>query len=612
MGTVVNFLRDGLANILTGRGTTVDRQVHNFWVQPQWTDQQIAAAYRSSWLHRKIVDVPAEDMTRAGRDWDAEDDQIAAIEKEEKRLGYWAKLRQAVTLGRLGGGLILIGLGDDPTQPLPVTIQPSQIQYLTVLSRWQISLGDMVMDPVSPLFGQPQHFMLSGVGTQVRIHPSRVVCFHGLSVPAITTTSWEDRFWGDSVVQAVDEAVQQATSASSGFASLIDEAKIDIFKFSQLVEQLSMPDGEAKVLQRTQLTQQGKSIHRAVILDKEDEWEQRQIAWAGMRDVIITYDGRVAGAADIPATRLFGKAPDGMNATGDGDLANYFQGIGAKQEMHLRGPMERLDAVVLASAGVKAGLTWKFSTLMVMTEQQEAEIEAKEADTITKVAAVALIPESALAKSFQNRLIESGRWPGLGKLIEEAEAAGEELPGANEPDPSALVDPVTGKPVPTEEGRGAPPARRAANDARFQDATPRSLYVRRDVVNVAEIKAWAKAQGLPDLQDGLHVTIVYSREPMDWMKIDGGWEGDEKGQITIAPGGVRIVEPLGDRTAVLLFTSSALSWRHESIVRAGASHGYDSYQPHISLTGEAVDLSRVEPYRGKIVLGPEIFEEIKL
>ena len=57
---------------------------------------------------------------------------------------------------------------------------------------------------------------------------------------------------------------------------------------------------------------------------------------------------------------------------------------------------------------------------------------SKEAETITKIAAVALMPESALAKTVQNRLIESGRWPGLKKLIEEAEAAGEELPGGDD------------------------------------------------------------------------------------------------------------------------------------------------------------------------------------
>jgi hypothetical protein len=92
------------------------------------------------------------------------------------------------------------------------------------------------------------------------------------------------------------------------------------------------------------------------------------------------------------------------------------------------------------------------------------------------------------------------------------------------------------------------------------------------------------------------------------MKIDGDWNSTDRGEVTVAPGGVRIVEPLGGMTAVLLFTSSTLTWRHEQIIRAGATSDYPDYQPHISLTKSPVDLAGIVPYRGKIVLGPEIFE----
>jgi hypothetical protein len=64
-------------------------------------------------------------------------------------------------------------------------------------------------------------------------------------------------------------------------------------------------------------------------------------------------------------------------------------------------------------------------------------------------------------------------------------------------------------------------------------------------------------------------------------------------------------------TAVLMFASSQLYWRHREIVEAGASHDFPDYTPHVSLTESPVDLSGVEPYRGRIVLGPEIFEELR-
>lgn len=616
MGTVTRLF-DGLANVLTGRGTTVDRAVHNVWMRRFHDPSQIEAAYLGSWLHRKIVDIPAQDMTRAGRDWDADDDQIAAIEKEEKRLGYWPKLYEALTLGRLGGGAILIGFGDsDPSQPAPSNIRPQQIRYLTVLSRYELTIGEMEQDPESENFRQPKTFGLSGASRQIQIHPSRVVCFKGLPIPAIRTATWEDRFWGMSIVEAVDEPVQQATAACAGFSSLIEEAKVDVYRFKGLAETLLQPGGDEKVMKRIEVTQMGKSVHRAAIMDQEDEWEQRQLSLAGVRDVIITYDARVAGAADIPATRLFGKAPDGMNATGEGDMANYFQSIGAKQDMSLRPSMEKLDAAVLPSAGVTVELSWTFSTLMVLTEGQAADIELKEAQALEKLVSLAMIPETAMAKTIQNRLIESGRFPGLKKLIEEAEAKGEELP--DKVDESELGIMPLGenggdRSISAGGGGAVRPARRAvaANDAwMMEDWAAKPLYVRRDVINRADIVKWAESQGFIDIAPDLHVTITYSRTPVDWMAMGESW----RGKLEIEAGGPRLVEALGPdgKYKALLFTAYELISRNQDMRDKGASFDWPEYQPHISIqVGGDIDLTMVKPYTGKIVLGPEIFEEIR-
>jgi hypothetical protein len=62
---------------------------------------------------------------------------------------------------------------------------------------------------------------------------------------------------------------------------------------------------------------------------------------------------------------------------------------------------------------------------------------------------------------------------------------------------------------------------------------------------------------------------------------------------------------------VLLFNSSELAWRHEEMVRAGASYDFDQYQSHVTICYKgAPDLANVEPYRGELVFGPEIFEEL--
>lgn len=462
-------LQDGaLTNFLTGRGTTADRSTHNFWLASNMTPQQIDAAYRTSWLIKQVVDIPAYDETRAGRDWDADEEQISKIEAEEKRLALWRKVRQARIYGRLGGGALFINItGQDPASPLPANIRPGSIASLVPLHRTQITIGQMIDDVLDPLFGEPAEFKLN-TQAQPTIHASRLVIFHGQSVSGLSTATWEDQFWGDSVVQTVNQAVQDATTATSGFASMVDEAKVDIITMPGMYELLAQPGGRQKFMEALDAAAQGKSLHRMLALGPGETWETRQLSFAGAKDMIVTLMGLAAGAGNIPATKLLGKSPDGMNATGEGDEKNYKDAISASQESELRPALEQLDAVVLPSAGVPSDLSWKFSPLQHLSEKDEADIEAKEAESVSKYATSGLIPESALSKAVQGRLIESGRWPGLKEAIEEAEAAGEELPG----DESELgIVPVGGKeadPVsPTTRAPSvSPEPARAANDGK--------------------------------------------------------------------------------------------------------------------------------------------------
>jgi phage-related protein (TIGR01555 family) len=117
---VVQFVRDRLTNVMSGMGTTADRRAAAFYSFNALDGQQAEAGYRSSWLVRKIVDVPPLDMTRAWRDWQTDAPNIEKLEKEERRLQLKAKCQRALILARLyGGSALILGTNDaDPSQPL--------------------------------------------------------------------------------------------------------------------------------------------------------------------------------------------------------------------------------------------------------------------------------------------------------------------------------------------------------------------------------------------------------------------------------------------------------------------------------------------------------------
>lgn len=468
--------RDGLANLATGAGTSVDKRTHTFYTRPYILPEQIESAYRSSWMMKKGIDLPAKDMTRKRREWQVDEDAVDLIEAEEQRLSLWDKLKQALTLGRLGGGVILMGVGSDrPETPLVPTETKGALKYLHVLNRWQVSIGPKVMDPLDPLFGQPEYFTLNtGRTGGVRIHPSRVIAFKGQPVPCLHGGSGDEWFWGDPLVISVIDAVKNAESGMNGFASLVDEAKVDTVSIPGLTQLVATTEGEAMVLKRISIANQMKSMHNTRILDggrgkdmPGETWETRQISWGGMPDMIRVQAAIVASAFDIPATRFLGKSPDGMNATGDGDEANYAAKISADQDSMLRPALDQIDAVLLPSAGVPVSTeaNYVFPPLHEMSPAENANIFKTQMEAVTMLQATATIPAAAFERAMQHTAVENGWLDGLdGALAEMPEDERFPSESAEEVDPNATEggDPASAGGT---GANGSAPVRRAANDA---------------------------------------------------------------------------------------------------------------------------------------------------
>lgn len=166
----------------------------------------------------------------------------------------------------------------------------------------------------------------------------------------------------------------------------------------------------------------------------------------------------------------------------------------------------------------------------------------------------------------------------------------------------------------TETGDPANRDAKKRKPVSFAADDPRPLYVSRQLLNAGELLDWARAQGFATTLPAadLHVTVTYSRRPVNWFGM--GQFGSNTGEIVVAPGGPRLVERLGDGSAVaLLFQSLDLQWRHREMRDAGASWDYPSYLPHITLTYDpgTLDLGKVEPYQGRLIFGPERFEPIQ-
>lgn len=363
-----------------------------------------------------------------------------------------------------------------------------------------------------------------------------------------------------------------------------------------------------------------ESLHNATIYDAGDgegkggeEITDATYTFAGAKDVLAAYGERAAAISDIPATRLLGRAPEGMNASGDSQQRDWEKKIRAMQTLDLAPCLDRLDRYLIPSAlgSVPPEVSFDFAPLDTESQTDRATRFKTLMEAGEKLANMAAMPDVAFNRGMQSLLVEEAFLPALEDAL--SEMSDEErfgLSGGLDETGEEVVPGLAGEGGDVEEAT-PPPLRRAANDA-----APRTLYVSRKLLNAAEFIRWAKAQGFASTLagDDLHVTVLLSRQQVDWMKMGGeSWGSDGNGELTVPPGGARLVEPLGDKGAVvLLFTSSSLSWRHEEMVRNGASHDFGEYQPHVTISyaGGDVDVSKVEPYRGELRFGPEIFAEL--
>lgn len=477
-------LFDTLFNVISGLGTVKDKAAATrFTFVPMMREQQ-EAAYRGDWIARKVVDIPAKDATREWRSWQADSDQIEALEEAERTLGLQQKLCRAMILARLyGGAALFMGVGDNPEEELdPDTVNEGDLEYIHVLSRHELTTGPLIWDVASPWYGEPSWYERRpsdpklALIERVHVHPSRVVRLLGMELPDITMAN---DGWGDSVLQSVAEAVLAASTVNASIASLIHESKIDIIQIPELSSRIGTQEYQDRLINRFARANTLKSLTNALVLDKDETWSRQEANFSGLQPLIRDYLAVAAGAADIPATRLLGESPRGMNATGVSDIRNYYDKIASDQQSMLTPALARLDEVLIRSAlGARdPAIFYEWTPLWQLDDTQKADLWLKKAQVYQIDVSAGLIPEEALGEARANQLIEDGVYPGLESALESAAANMETAPPEPPPvltgpdgEPLALPPPTaTGAPMaapsgsPAPSGRGAPagPARDA-------------------------------------------------------------------------------------------------------------------------------------------------------
>lgn len=417
---------DGLVNLVSGMGTERDKAGQANYSVTNMDDLQLVSAYKASSLARRVIDMPAEDACREWREWQADKDSIGHIEAEEKRLGVQRKILKAQKFARLfGGSALFIGTGEtDLTKPLrPDAIRKGGLRYLTMLTMRDLTPGPLSSDLTDEVFGLPRYWVLNTTGqTGLEVHPSRVVIFNGqepLGDYDIATHTG----WGSSVLEGGLDAVKRVDEVAGNILSLVYEAKVDVIKIPDFMQNLATRGDEyaAEMIRRLTLAATGKGINGTMLLDSAEEYEQKSASFGTLDTILDRFMQLTSAAHGIPMTLLFGMSPGGMNATGASDVRGYYDRIKVQQSLVMEPAMNVLDEVLVRSAlgNRPADVHYNWRSLWQPTDKERAEVGKLLVDALVALDGMELVPPEAIAKAAVNALTESGAFPGLEAAVDE-------------------------------------------------------------------------------------------------------------------------------------------------------------------------------------------------
>lgn len=414
--------------------------------------------YRDNWVVQNVVGLMVDDMLR---EWyvlqgGTTPEQQAALAQVERKIHLRARINEGLRWGRLYGGaagLIMIRGQEDLSKPLDLDLVfPGSFQGLYILDRWQgitPNLG-LVFDGGEEV---PESYSITdGRGhTVATVHNSRVVRFTGRDLPRIERQT--ELYWGESEVEALYKDVVAHDNVSANMAALTFQANINTMEVKGLEQLLSMSSPE--VQRRFWNTMQAISVMRSnfgmQLVEQGNQIKNTQYTFTGLDEVYESMCLNLCGASHYPMTKLFGRSPAGMDATGEGDLKNYYDYVDSQREAKLRPALEKLLPVLCMSAWgyVPDDLEISFPPLWTPTAKEVAEIAKSKAETITTAYQAGLLNVDTAQKELKKLEDETGLF---GSITDEEIAANA---GKTYQDATALRDPLAG--LLMEESNGAEP-----------------------------------------------------------------------------------------------------------------------------------------------------------
>ena len=301
-----------------------------------------------------------------------------------------------------GGGVIIANTEQDYTLPLDLKqLKGKKLKFLSS-DRWQCRATG-VSPELSDTFVLCDYLSEDTAG--INIDRSRVEIFTGVKAPYQLRSMLQG--WGLSIFEAIIPPLTQYLKAMGVTLELLDEAKIDVVKIMNLASTLLAPNGEIQIRKRLQLVTDNKNYKSSIAMDSEDDYQQKQISFSGLPEMIVQIQYLVCAALKRPYSKIFGKGSSGFSS-GEDDLENYNTIV----DSEIRRPATKLIKWVVNLRCCQLfgrelpDFRPKWKPLRVMTEKEQAEVNSRKlADYIVLLEHQVMTPKQVAQKLTEDSYI---------------------------------------------------------------------------------------------------------------------------------------------------------------------------------------------------------------
>ena len=323
--------------------------------------------YKSEGIVQAAIDMPVQDGFRGGLELISHTDQmdkddIKELADDLDKTSFYKTVKTAINWARLyGGGAIIVMNGENPKKPLTMDGMKNRPMQLVACHRWELT--------------SPQRYPESGFYTFYgqMIHSSRVLTISGKEAPYPINMILQG--WGMSEVEHIVQPLNIFLRTQNVVYDILKEAKVDIYRFKGFAAQLSSQKGTQQMLARLNTSNRAKSTNNALVMDVEDEYEQKQLSWSGLAE--IWKENRIGLSCNlrIPMTKLFGISAAGF-ASGEDDIENYCGMVESDVREESKPILyQLLQLKTLSLFGDTFDLMFKFFPMRTMTAVEEETVK---------------------------------------------------------------------------------------------------------------------------------------------------------------------------------------------------------------------------------------------